>query len=618
MPAPRVIGVEPAELPGAYRANMDDGSSMLLHGPSGEALARRYASTGENAMGPNAVADASDVTGTVGKGLLYTNPLTAGPALAYAAGKKAYDAITAPKERIGTTTVEAPQAQPEPGPTQNASVQQGSPQQPQQASQQTAPQSQAGPLGYTMKGIDPATGKEVQGAAIRNADGSIGIMLPGSKGSPGGMTALGKEAVAHTAEAEKEHARQTALGEIAAQRGADAAIDENAERQGYLIEQQKQLINQAKQQQDEVDKQTAAVEKLQAGYQAARDDFMHSKVDPDQYMKADKGRALFSMLGVALSQFGSAFTRQPNIAAEFVNSQIDRNIRAQEAAINVKGKAADNMLADLTRQTGDLKLAKVAMKQMLTERAAMQAEQVGLGAKNDQIKANAQAVSAKLAGDAALMDNGRKQAFVEHVMSNPLYYRKGVAGSAPRMALPTLGQVGELQGNTLKMRDQALQEAKLEVEKQKAGGAGSAVQGERTDKIASAVQGIQAAANVREELERRKVVGDAYDDPTQGVVDRVGHSQSNENINQNTTTLAKGVQGAFGKSDRDAADAEKMAAGGGSGRDRYQAASRIEERLVDSVRTELATLPPVQQQQLLSTMPANVRARILAEQATPK
>ena len=67
---------------------------------------------------------------------------------------------------------------------------------------------------------------------------------------------------------------------------------------------------------------------------------------------------MFSALGVAMAQFGGAFTGQPNVAMQFVNNQIDRSIRAQEAQINVKGNAADNMLADLTREMGSLSAAK--------------------------------------------------------------------------------------------------------------------------------------------------------------------------------------------------------------------------------------------------------------------
>lgn len=461
-----IVSVDPLDQPGVYRAKLADGSSMMLHGPSGEALAKRYAPS-ESAMGPNATADASDVVGSLGRVAAYTNPLTAPAALTYDIGKKVAGAFSGGSPTpAGAPTQSAAPAQPgqaAPTPEDILAVARGAGAQQQAQPVATAEPAQtaAGPLGYTMQGIDPATGQKVVGAAVRDAQGNVGILVPGSRGTPGGMTALGKSAVKNTAEAEKEHARQTALEDLAAQRGAEAAMAANREEQAFNIERQKQIINEAKQQQDEVDKQTAAVEKLQAGYQAARDDFMNSKVDPDQYLKSNKAVSIFSALGVMLNQFGSAFTHQPNIAAEFVNQQIDRNIRMQEAQLNVKGKAADNMLADLTRQTGDMKLAKVAMKQMLTERAALEAANVGLSSKNQQIKANADAVSAKLAGDAALQDNARKQGFLEHVMTNPLYYRHGTAGSAPRVALPTMEQVKAGQDMGIDQRKLGLDEAKF-------------------------------------------------------------------------------------------------------------------------------------------------------------
>jgi seryl-tRNA synthetase len=109
------------------------------------------------------------------------------------------------------------------------------------------------------------------------------------------------------------------------------------------------------------------------------------------------------------------------------------------------------------------------------------------------------------------------------------------------------------------------------------------------------------------------VADDSADDPTGGLYDRATNRQSNEIINQNSTELAKGLQSAFGKSDRDAEDAQKMAEGGSSGRDRYQAAERNEKKLVAKMRTELATLPPAQAQKLLSTMPAEVKAKVLGQ-----
>jgi hypothetical protein len=340
---------------------------------------------------------------------------------------------------------------------------------------------------------------------------------------------------------------------------------------------------------------------------------MTSKVDPDAYMKSGGGStAIFSTLGMMLGAFGSTLARTPNFAQEFVNGQINRHIQAQEAQIQIKGKAADNMLADLTRETGSLQNGKLAMRQLLLEKASTEAQQIGARSKSQAVQAESDKTAAALAGQAAIADNMRKQGFLEHVMSSPIYYQRGSAGRTAGFITPTLDQVGTLQGQQLKARDQALQEEKLGVEKSKAAG-GSAVSPERSGNINAAGEAIQAAMNIRSELEGRKVQGDAYDDPTRGLLDKVGNSQSNENINQNTTVLAKGVQSAFGKSDRDAADAEKMAAGGGSGRDRYQAAERIEKRLVGSIRTELTTLPPVQQKQLLDTLPADVRARVLGQ-----
>lgn len=578
---------------------------MMIHGPSGEALAKRYAPA-ESAMGPNALASNGPRVGTT----TVEAPQSGLPEVSDVPQGAPYQVPGGAAMKLSDLRSSAAAAQ-----TQQASAQ------PQTATDTVAPPgppaaSQAGPLGYAMKGIDPATGKEVQGAAYRDAQGNIAIMLPGSKGSPGGLTELGKKALENQTAAEAEYEKQRKLEDDARQAGVDAAKQEAEERQSFLEEQRTQNMLAAQNQQDEIDKQTTAVSKLQSSYEAARDDFMNSKVDPDAYLKGGGGStALFSMLGMAMGAFGATLGRTPNFAENFVQSQIERNIRSQEAQINVKGKAADNMLADLTRSLGDKKLAVSAMRQMLTERAAIEAQQVGASSKSAQIQANATEVAAKLASQAAIQDNVRKQQFLEHVMTNPLYYKQGRAGSAPRMALPTQESMGKRQDAQSQGREESRKDAELAIKiaNEGAGGKGSPLSGDRAQAFAAFGEGIAAANAIEAELKRRKVTQDATDDPTAGLYDRATQSHSNELLNQNTTALAKGVQSAFGKSDRDAADAQAMATGGGSGRDRLEAAARLKGKLIRQARTDLSTMTPAQQKALLSTYPADVAAEILGQ-----
>jgi hypothetical protein len=111
---------------------------------------------------------------------------------------------------------------------------------------------------------------------------------------------------------------------------------------------------------------------------------------------------VFSALGSALRAFGAALARTPNFAADFVQSQIDRNIRRQEAELAIKGKAADNALGDLLREQGSLKDAKAMLKQLMTERTAIEASVMASTAKDQAIAARAREVSAQLAGQVAI------------------------------------------------------------------------------------------------------------------------------------------------------------------------------------------------------------------------
>lgn len=461
--------------PGVFRAKTTDGQTMIVHGQPGQELFDRV---NKPRMGVTTVErpSAQEEPMTVGSALEQTasmNPLT-GPAMA------AYHALSAPTKRPEPTDAQLAAAGTPgaPAPTEQASAQ-GAP-------QPAAQQQPSGPvpLGYSMKGIDPVTGKEVAGNAVRMPDGSIGIYRPGAAGTAGGLTKLGKQALEHQGAAEEEYAKQQASGVEARQSEAEAQIQAAKEREDYLQEQRTQLLLQQQQQQDDNDKVQRQVDDLQSKYDKARDDFMNSKVDPDAYLKGRHGEGLFSMLGMALGAMGSALARTPDFAQEFVQSQIDRHIRSQETQIQVKGRAADNMLADLTRQTGSLQNGKLAMRQLLTERAAIEAQQVGASSKSQEIAARAQEVSSALAGQAALQDNARRQANLEHVMGSRLYFQPGSPGRTAGFIQPTQEQVAGGQQMGIAGR-------KLSLEEQKA-----AAQGAGGDKLGFRGAAAVAAARV--------------------------------------------------------------------------------------------------------------------------
>src|SRR6185295_10459996 len=99
------------------------------------------------------------------------------------------------------------------------------------------------------------------------------------------------------------------------------------------------------------------------------------------------------------------------------------------------------------RETGSLNTAKLAMKQLLTERSAIEVQQIGLRSKVPAMKAQMDEINAKLAGQSAILDNARKQGNLEHVMGSKLYYKPGTAGAPARIAQPTQEAIEKGQAN---------------------------------------------------------------------------------------------------------------------------------------------------------------------------
>ena len=200
---------------GIYRATDAGGQSFIVHGQPGEDLYNRYTSSQAPIGPPPPPAPTADVGGmpvTKLPGGGVSVPLSAARAAWKPSPEKAADTQPA------STAPAAPGAQPD------------------AAQGQQAPTVQAGPLGYTMKGVDPSTGKEIAGQAVRREDGSIGIYVPPVRGSAGGLTKLGKEALKNSAEAEQEHAKQIGVMEEARSSEAEAVIQEVKDCEDFLAE----------------------------------------------------------------------------------------------------------------------------------------------------------------------------------------------------------------------------------------------------------------------------------------------------------------------------------------------------------------------------------------------
>jgi hypothetical protein len=377
-----------------------------------------------------------------------------------------------------------------------------------------------------------------------------------------------------------------------------------AAQEGAAEEQKWQAGLQVQSQEDEVKAHQARVADINRRYDEAADEARRGTVDENRYMRGSAG--VLSAIGMAMGAFGAVLGRSPNFAQQFVEQQIEKDIRKQELDLRNKRDSANALGQLRDKFGGDLQLAQGVLRQLMTERVAAQNRLAALTAKSDQMR-NYYAEVAALGEAKALRDREALGiAFNEKVMTSPLYYQQGRAGTSGGYA-PLTQDAYEKAGEGRRDWKKLEQDAQNGSGKQP-----TPLSSDRTEKLSSYANALQAAHKVKSELAARGVVGDRLDDPTAGVIDRAANVESNEEIKQSTVALAKGLQSAFGKTDRDAADAEAMATGGGSGRDRYKAAERAEDKLVGNLRTELSTLPPQQQQQILSTLPEDVVKKVLA------
>ncbi len=113
-------------------------------------------------------------------------------------------------------------------------------------------------------------------------------------------------------------------------------------------------------------------------YQAALKDHTSSKVDPNG--RRSPVQTLLGAIAAAGGAYASVISKTPNFALEIVNSAIDRDIRAQEAEIKLKGEKANNMLSELRQRGLSVEQSHAAVKAINIQRGA--AETAALRAKN--------------------------------------------------------------------------------------------------------------------------------------------------------------------------------------------------------------------------------------------
>lgn len=500
------VSSEPAG-PGAYRFTLADGNKVLLNGPPAEDLNKRLGAS--QALGPGALAAAPNMSlpPDTAQDFVTPNPTAQAANMSVAPPPSATpERVPGGGARMSLDAAKGLMAQKAPPPTPETNRVASAPQvpaasagTPAQGSQPVQPAAQPQgdvPLGYTMEAVGPG-GQKITGPAVRRADGSIGVYVAPTKGSPGGFTKLGQQTLEQHTETEAIAASAEERAEQAKAVGVQAEVDRLAAEEGAADEAKWQAALQVQSQQDEIAAQQRKVEAAEGEYAKLSEDVRNTKIDENQYMRGSRG--VFSTIGMALGAFGAALAKTPNFAAEFVQSQIDRNIRRQEAELATKKGNAGNALAMLEKQTGSLEQAKVTLRSLMTEKAAAEARAVSTTGRSQERAAYAAETAALLEAQAARANEVRQMAFRERMLQDP-YYQKGRAGSTGGFMQPTLqarqaAQNLEAGAQGIEKTDQQMQLDRIKAEKEAAKGPGgnlSAPAAAQVAQIDAALEGLAA------------------------------------------------------------------------------------------------------------------------------
>jgi len=295
----------------------------------------------------------------------------------------------------------------------------------------------------------------------------------------------------------------------------------------------------------------------------------------------------------------------PNPGLEMSNQAIDRwmvSKREEYERASDQVDRADNQFARMVQTFGSENLAAANMReQAYAVRDAMltdYAEQMGTAPAKD-------AAAQLLLAQQQQRAEGKAQAYAAATkeVEEKLSMTGGGGGGSPRL---------------LKALSEAAQ-AKKYLDELNGTGSGTAptreVQTEKVDALASSLDAINAARNVRKHIGSLGYADSDADDPTSGAYDAVASSIPGsdrrrlvQDLEQDTFVLARGAQATLGKSDNDAVLAERWAAGGGgSGRERVRAATTIERKALSKAQAVLASLTPAQRRAYIAALPPEHR-----------
>ena len=327
-------------------------------------------------------------------------------------------------------------------------------------------------------------------------------------------------------------------------------------------------------------------------------------------------------LAAGLGALGAGLARTPNFAAQAMEADAERRMRRDEAELRVK-KDSVNQLSQLKdKMGGSIDLARAAYQAIEAKKSAIGFEMLA-SKEQDQAKAASLQLIAQQEWKGHLKWKEELTRKAEGEISKSFAYVPGSGGSAARrtgVSLEELGKLGNIAATTATTDKTRADAAKLASEST----SGQPVSSPALKEITGAVNTIAASQRIEGAIGQRELGPEStLDDPVSGPYDYVAEGASalvggerkktNDALRADTIEMAKGMQEAFGKSDRDAEDAERMARGGGTGADRLRAARAARDKAVRSVQEQLSNMSPEQQRARLSSMPESVRREVLGQ-----
>jgi hypothetical protein len=197
-----------------------------------------------------------------------------------------------------------------------------------------------------------------------------------------------------------------------AQAGARAAVGQVAQVQQQAAEEKADVMRQGLgalrqvqgEEQAKVDAAAANVQETMGRYRTEMGKLAEMRVDPQRRYKG--GAKIGAAIAMALGAYGAALARGPNTAMQIIQSEIDRDIKAQEAAImNQRGIAtAAQAEVGMARQLfGDAESQRLAAKNAALESVKLELSLKAAESASPLVAANAQKAVADI--DAQVAQN---------------------------------------------------------------------------------------------------------------------------------------------------------------------------------------------------------------------